>query len=66
MFYQAEGFDVAANLYPQYKNERNEYREVDNRTTTKVSDERTMKISEVIQQSIKIKGIVPIGKLFIY
>lgn len=56
MFYRAEGFDVAANLYPQYKNKRNEYGEVVNRTTTQSSDERTMKISEVILQSIQSKG----------
>lgn len=56
MFYRAEGFDIAANLYPQYKNKRNEYGEVVNRTTTQSSDERTMKISEVILQSIQSKG----------
>lgn len=56
MFYRAEGFDVAANLYPQYKNKRNEYGEVVNRTTTQSSDKRTMKISEVILQSIQSKG----------
>lgn len=56
MFYRAEGFDVAANLYPQYKKKKNEYGEIVNRTTTKSSDERTMKISEVILQSIQDKG----------
>lgn len=56
MFYRAEGFDVAANLYPQYKNKKNEYGEIINRTTTQASDERTLKISEIILQCIQSKG----------
>lgn len=56
MFYRSEGFDVAASLYPQYKKKKNEYGEIVNRTTTKASDERTMKISEVILQCIQRKG----------
>lgn len=54
MFYRSEGFDVAASLYPQYK--KNEYGEIVNRTTTKASDERTLKISEVILNCIQSKG----------
>jgi len=56
MFYRSEGFDVAASLYPQYKKKKNEYGEIVNRTTTKASDERTLKISEVILQCIQRKG----------
>lgn len=56
MFYRSEGFDVAASLYPQYKKKKNEYGEIVNRTPTKESDERTMKISEVILDCIKRKG----------
>ena len=56
MFYRSEGFDVAASLYPQYKKKKNEYGEIVNRTTTKASDERTMKISEVILQCIQRRG----------
>jgi hypothetical protein len=56
MFYRSEGFDVAASLYPQYKKKKNEYGEIVNRTTTKASDERTMKISEVILTCIQSKG----------
>lgn len=56
MFYRTEGFDVAANLYPQYKKRKNEYGEIVNRTTTQVSNERTMKISDVILQCIQSKG----------
>lgn len=56
MFYRSEGFDVAASLYPQYKKQKNEYGEIVNRSTTKASDERTMKISEVILQCIQRKG----------
>ena len=56
MFYRAEGFDVAASLYPQYKKKKNEYGEVVNRTTTQASDERTLKISEVILDCIQRKG----------
>ena len=56
MFYRSEGFDVAASLYPQYKKKKNEYGEIVNRTTTKTSDERTMKIADVILNSIKSKG----------
>ena len=56
MFYRSEGFDVAASLYPQYKKKKNEYGEIVNRTTTQASDERTMKISEVILNCIKRKG----------
>lgn len=56
MFYRSEGFDVAASLYPQYKKKKNEYGEIVNRTTTKASDERTLKISEVILNCIQRKG----------
>ena len=56
MFYRSEGFDVAASIYPQYKKKKNEYGEIVNRTTTKASDERTMKISEVILQCIQRRG----------
>ena len=56
MFYRSEGFDVAASLYPQYKKKKNEYGEIVNRTTTKASDERTLKISEVILNCIQNKG----------
>lgn len=56
MFYRAEGFDVAASLYPQYKQKKNEHGEIVNRTTTQASDERTMKIAEVILEGIKKKG----------
>lgn len=56
MFYRSEGFDVAASLYPQYKNKKNEDGEIVNRTTTKTSDERTLKISEVILNCIRGKG----------
>lgn len=56
MFYRSEGFDVAASLYPQYKKKKNEYGEIVNRTTTQASDERTLKISEVILQCIQRKG----------
>ena len=56
MFYRSEGFDVAASLYPQYKKKKNEYGEIVNRTTTQSSDERTLKISEVILNCIQSKG----------
>lgn len=56
MFYRSEGFDVVASLYPQYKKHKNEYGEIVNRTTTKASDERTLKISEVILNCIQNKG----------
>ena len=56
MFYRSEGFDVAASLYPQYKKKKNEYGEIVNRTTTQSSDERTLKISEVILNCIQRKG----------
>lgn len=55
MFYRAEGFDVASSLYPQYKKKRNEHGEIVNRTTTQSSDERTMKIAEVILECIRKK-----------
>jgi hypothetical protein len=56
MFYRSEGFDVAASLYPQYKKEKTEYGAVVDRTTTKASDERTMKIAEVILSLISSHG----------
>ena len=56
MFYRSEGFDVAASLYPQYKKKKNEYGEIVDRSTTKASDERTLKISEIILQCILRKG----------
>jgi len=56
MFYRSEGFDVAASLYPQYKKKKNEYGEIVDRTTTQTSDERTLKISEVILNCIQRKG----------
>ena len=56
IFYRSEGFDVAASLYPQYKKKKNEYGEIVNRTTTQASDERTLKISEVILNCIRSKG----------
>ena len=56
MFYRSEGFDVAASIYPQYKKKKNEYGEIVNRTTTKASDERTLKIAEIILQCIQQKG----------
>ena len=54
MFYRSEGFDVAASIYPQKK--KNEYGEIVDRSTTKASDERTLKISEIILQCIQRKG----------
>ena len=66
MFYRSEGFEVAASLYPQYKKKKNEYGEIVNRTTTKASDERTLKISEVICIVFKEKDIVPRKKSFIF
>ena len=56
MFYRSEGFDVAASLYPQYKKKRDEYGDIVDRTTTKASDERTLKISEVMLDCIHRKG----------
>lgn len=56
MFYRAEGFDVAASLYPQYKKKKNKNGEIVNRTTTQASDERTLKISDVILYLIQNKG----------
>lgn len=56
IFYRAEGFDVAASLYPQYKKKKNEYGDIVNRTTTRASDERTMKIAEVMLTCIQGKG----------
>lgn len=56
MFYRSEGFGVAASIYPQYKKKKNEYGDIVNRTTTKASDERTLKISEIILQCIQRKG----------
>lgn len=56
MFYRSEGFDVAASMYPQYKKKKNEYGEIVDRTTSKASDERTLKISEIILQCIQRKG----------
>ncbi|MBC5745187.1 hypothetical protein FMM74_016820 [Lachnospiraceae bacterium MD308] len=56
MFYRSEGFDVAASIYPQYKKKKNEYGEIVDRTPTKASDERTLKISEIILQCIQRKG----------
>lgn len=56
MFYRSEGFDVAASLYPQYKKRKNEYGELENRTPTQASDDRTYAISEVILHLIEKKG----------
>lgn len=56
MFYRSEGFEVAASIYPQYKKKKNEYGEIVDRSTTKASDERTLKISEIILQCIQRKG----------
>lgn len=56
MFYRAEGFDVAAYLYPQYKKKKDEHGEIVNRTTTQTSDERTMKIAEVILNCVQNNG----------
>ena len=56
MFYRSEGYEVAASLYPQYKKRKNEHGEIVDRTTTKASDERTMKIAEVILLCIQEKG----------
>lgn len=56
MFYRSGGFDVAASIYPQYKKKKNEYGEIVDRSTTKASDERTLKISEIILQCIQRKG----------
>ena len=56
MFYRSEGYEVASSLYPQYKKRKNEYCEIVNRTTTKASDERSMKIAEVILSCIQEKG----------
>lgn len=56
MFYRAEGFDVAASLYPQYKKKKNSSGEIVDRTTTKASDERTMQIAEVILECIQKNG----------
>lgn len=56
MFYRSEGFEVAASIYPQYKKKKNECGEIVDRTTTKASDERTLKISEIILQCIQRKG----------
>lgn len=56
MFYRSEGYEVASSLYPQYKKRKNEQGEIVNRTTTQASDERTMKIAEVILACIQEKG----------
>lgn len=56
MFYRAEGYEVASKLYPQYKNKKNIDGEIVKRTTTQASDERTMRISEVILGCIQSKG----------
>ena len=56
MFYRKEGYDVAAKLYPQYKKQKNEDGEIVDRTPTAKSDERTMKIAEVILSEIENKG----------
>ena len=56
MFYRAEGVEVAAYLYPQYKKKKDKYGEIVNRTTTQASDERTMKIAEVILERVQNKG----------
>lgn len=56
MFYRAEGFDVAASLYPQYKKKKNEFGELENRTPTQASDDRTFSITEVIMYLIEKKG----------
>lgn len=56
MFYRSEGFEVAASLYPQYKKKKNEYGEIVDRTTTKASDDRTMKIASVILDCIQREG----------
>lgn len=56
MFYRAEGFDVAASLYPQYKKKKNSFGEIIDRTTTQASDERSMKIADVILECIQKRG----------
>lgn len=56
MFYRSEGYEVASSLYPQYKKRKNEQGEIVDRTTTKASDERSMKIAEVILACIQEKG----------
>ncbi|WP_270816310.1 hypothetical protein [Hungatella effluvii] len=56
MFYRTEGFDVAASLYPQYKKKKNENGEIVDRTTTQASDERTMRIAEVILECVQNNG----------
>lgn len=43
-------------MYPQYKKKKNKYGEIVNRTTTQASDERTMKIAEVILECVQNKG----------
>lgn len=56
MFYRTEGIEVAAALYPQYKKKKSENGDIVDRTTTKPSDERTMKIAEVILNCIQAQG----------
>lgn len=56
MFYRTEGFEVAASMYPQYKKKKNDNDEIVDRTTTQASNERTMKIAEVILECILNKG----------
>lgn len=56
MFYRKEGYEVAAKLYPQYKKQKNEDGEIVDRTPTAKSDERTLKIAEVILSEIENKG----------
>ena len=56
MFYRTEGFEVAATMYPQYKKKKNDNDEIVDRTTTQASNERTMKIAEVILECILNKG----------
>ena len=49
-------FYVTNKKLAEYMGKKNEYGEIVNRTTTKASDERTLKISEVILHCIQSKG----------
>lgn len=57
MFYRTEGSEVANKLYPQYKKVYNkEQKQVIDRTTSKLSDELTIRIVKYIFEFIDTKG----------
>ena len=65
MFYRAEGLEVAQRMYPQHKKIKVETIDtetgevvtvVKDRTTTKKSDQRVMKISEIMARQIEKQG----------